>query len=145
MTSPDLHHPQKSLVPCGFCADGPETIGPEENKKPPDHSEGGIPQYDQKGRSALLAFVRSGFPTQDEMRVFAAMLLKVADKLIVDEYGSVQQHLQPRHIQEMLIPIPDDWRMAQNMIDAGNRFMQAMESMSQADLLIRDHGFDLMI
>ena len=65
--------------------------------------------------------------------------------MLLDEYGSVQQHLQPRHIQEMLIPIPDDWRMAQNMIDAGNRFMQAMESMSQADLLIRDHGFDSMI
>ncbi len=35
--------------------------------------------------------------------------------------------------------------MAQNMIDAGNEFMKAMESMSLADLLIRDYGFDAMI
>lgn len=65
--------------------------------------------------------------------------------MLLDEYGSVQQHLQPRHIQEMLIPIPESWNMAQNMIDAGNRFMQAMESMSQADIFIREHGFDSMI
>ena len=65
--------------------------------------------------------------------------------MLLDEYGSVQQHLQPRHIQEMLIPIPDDWAMAQNMIDAGNRFMKAMETMSQADILIKRQGFDSMI
>ena len=65
--------------------------------------------------------------------------------MLLDEYGSVQQHLQPRHIQEMLIPVPDDWNLAQKMIDAGNQFMQAMESMSQADLLIRNYGFDSMI
>lgn len=65
--------------------------------------------------------------------------------MLLDEYGSVQQHLQPRHIQEMLIPIPDDWSKAQNMIDAGNQFMQAMESMSRADLLIRENGFDSMV
>ena len=65
--------------------------------------------------------------------------------MLLDEYGSVQQHLQPRHIQEMLIPIPDDWTKAQNMIDAGNQFMQAMESMSRADMLIRENGFDSMV
>ena len=65
--------------------------------------------------------------------------------MLLDEYGSVQQHLQPRHIQEMLIPIPDDWSMAQDMIDAGNSFINAMESMSQADLRIRDYGFDSLI
>lgn len=65
--------------------------------------------------------------------------------MLLDEYGSVQQHLQPRHIQEMLIPIPDDWSMAQNMIDAGNSFIQAMEAMSESDKQIRDYGFDSMI
>ncbi len=65
--------------------------------------------------------------------------------MLLDEYGSVQQHLQPRHIQEMLIPIPDDWSKARNMIDAGNSFIQAMESMSKADIMIRRNGFDSMI
>ena len=46
--------------------------------------------------------------------------------MLLDEYGSVQQHLQPRHIQEMLIPVPDDWSLAQDMIDAGNMFIKAI-------------------
>ena len=62
--------------------------------------------------------------------------------MLLDEYGSVQQHLQPRHIQEMLIPVPDDWTMAQHVIDAGKRFMCAMEEMSLADKEIRLKGFD---
>lgn len=64
--------------------------------------------------------------------------------MLLDEYGSVQQHLQPRHIQEMLIPVPDDWSLAQEMIDAGNKFINAMESMSKADFDIRERGFDNM-
>ena len=64
--------------------------------------------------------------------------------MLLDEYGSVQQHLQPRHIQEMLIPIPDDWSKAKDMIEAGKQFIEAMESMSKADLLIHNHGFDSM-
>ncbi|MBQ9329074.1 MAG: N-6 DNA methylase [Solobacterium sp.] len=65
--------------------------------------------------------------------------------MLLDEYGSVQQHLQPRHIQEMLIPVPDDWSLAQNMIDAGNMFIKAMEEMSKADSTIRLRGFDAMV
>lgn len=44
----------------------------------------------------------------------------------------------------MLIPVPDDWSLAQNMIDAGNKFIEAMESMSKADYEVREHGFDKM-
>ena len=62
--------------------------------------------------------------------------------MLLDEYGSVQQHLQPRHIQEMIVPVPDNWSQAQDMIDAGNNFIQAMESMSIADSMIRERGFD---
>ena len=65
--------------------------------------------------------------------------------MLLDEYGSVQQHLQPRHIQEMLIPVPDDWSLAKDMIDAGNMFIKAMEDMSKADKKIRTQGFDDLI
>ena len=62
--------------------------------------------------------------------------------MLLDEYGSVQQHLQPRHIQEMIVPVPDNWSLAQDMIDAGNNFIKALESMSIADYQIREKGFD---
>ncbi|MEE1597454.1 N-6 DNA methylase [Acidaminococcus fermentans] len=65
--------------------------------------------------------------------------------MLLDEYGSVQQHLQPRHIQEMLIPLPDDWEMVSSVIAAGKKFISAMESMSVADKLIRTAGFDAII
>lgn len=65
--------------------------------------------------------------------------------MLLDEYGSVQQHLQPRHIQEMLIPVPDDWTMVSDVIAAGNRFIDAMEQMSMADRAIRTTGFDAII
>lgn len=64
--------------------------------------------------------------------------------MLLDEYGSVQQHLQPRHIQEMIVPVPDDWNLAQDMIDAGNKFIKAMEAMSKADFDVRERGFDRM-
>lgn len=65
--------------------------------------------------------------------------------MLLDEYGSVQQHLQPRHIQEMLIPVPSDWNYAKNIIDAGNEFIHAMECMSVADKMVREDGLDAML
>ena len=65
--------------------------------------------------------------------------------MLLDEYGTVQHHLQPRHIQAMLIPGPDDWSLAENMINSGNMFMKAMEDMSIADKKIRTHGFDSLM
>ncbi len=64
--------------------------------------------------------------------------------MLLDEYGSVQQHLQPRHIQEMLIPVPDDWSLVDDQIKAGQRFIEAMELMSVADQSIRNQGFDCL-
>ena len=65
--------------------------------------------------------------------------------MLLDEYGSVQQHLQPRHIQEMIIPVPDSWSQVSYMIEAGKQFMEAMENMANADAKIRKNGFDSMI
>lgn len=44
----------------------------------------------------------------------------------------------------MLIPVPEDCSLAQYMIEAGNKFIEAMEAMSKADCEIREHGFDQM-
>lgn len=65
--------------------------------------------------------------------------------MLLDEYGSVQQHLQPRHIQQMLIPVPTDWKYAETMIESGRRFIEAMELMSRADNYIKENGFDSLL
>lgn len=64
--------------------------------------------------------------------------------MLLDEYGSVQQHLQPRHIQEMIIPIPDEWEMVSDMIKAGQQFISALELMSEADQSMEQIGFDYL-
>ena len=65
--------------------------------------------------------------------------------MLLDEYGSVQQHLQPRHIQQMIVPVPEDWYLAKDMIDAGNAFIDAMEKMSDADNMVQNMGFDTLL
>lgn len=65
--------------------------------------------------------------------------------MLLDEYGSVQQHLQPRHIQEMLIPVPNDWGMVLEIIASGKKMIKALESLSRADYDIREKGFDSII
>ena len=65
--------------------------------------------------------------------------------MLLDEYGSVQQHLQPRHIQEMLIPIPEDWGYVNDIIELGKSLINGLESLSKADNDIRKQGFDSII
>lgn len=82
---------------------------------------------DEKLRAYLLAYLASS-------TAYSLMLL--------DEYGSVQQHLQPRHIQEMLVPVPEDWDNASAILKAGNSLIKAMEVLSKADNLIQSTSFD---
>ena len=71
---------------------------------------------------------------------------KTAQSLMLrDEYGSVQQHLQPRHIQEMIVPVPEDWNIVANLVALGNAFIAALERMSQVDDGLRFHGFDWLL
>ena len=81
----------------------------------------------------------------DDLRAYlvAYFCSETALKLmLLDEYGSVQQHLQPRHIQQLIIPVPDEWNQVKEIIAAGKKFMAAMEAMSIADKKLRKEGFD---
>lgn len=81
----------------------------------------------------------------DDLRAYllAYFMSSTALSLMLrDEYGSVQQHLQPRHIQEMIIPIPESWNMATEIIEAGRKLIDAMEQLSIADNALRKTGFD---
>jgi hypothetical protein len=61
------------------------------------------------------------------------------DQMIRNEYGSVQQHLEAKHISGILIPIPEDWtvvdaiiKAARNMIEAKEKIEKSVESMANA-------------
>jgi type I restriction enzyme M protein len=54
------------------------------------------------------------------------------DQLKINEYGSVQQHLEPHHVSGLLIPIPDDWTNAAVAIKDAQSYFDAKEKMDEA-------------
>lgn len=41
---------------------------------------------------------------------------KALNQMLKNEYGAVQQHLEPNHVANMLIPIPDNWDQMNELI-----------------------------
>lgn len=81
-------------------------------------------------RAYLLAFLMSST---------AMSLMKL------DEFGSVQQHLQPRHIWGLTVPVPDSWEQVRSIISAGKAMMSALEQTADADAVLLRQGFDSLI
>lgn len=84
----------------------------------------------------------------DDMRAYliAFLMSSTAMSLMkLDEFGSVQQHLQPRHIWGLPVPVPDSWEQVSAIIEAGKRMMSAMERTARADETLRTEGFDSLI
>jgi type I restriction enzyme M protein len=60
------------------------------------------------------------------------------NQMLRNEYGSVQQHLEPRHLRSLLIPIPDDWSTVQSVIDAVSSAVTAREQLEAANASAND-------
>lgn len=55
------------------------------------------------------------------------------NQMLKNEYGSVQQHLEPRHLRSVLIPIPDDWSDLQPVIASVREAVEARERLEMAN------------
>jgi hypothetical protein len=49
-----------------------------------------------------------------------------------NEYGAVQQHLEPRHVAGIMIPIPDDMRLLADVVDQVRGMVEAKEALDHA-------------
>ena len=49
------------------------------------------------------------------------------DQMLRNEYGSIQQHLEPHHVANLLVPIPDDWDMVAASLRATKALIMAKE------------------
>lgn len=59
---------------------------------------------------------------------FAFLQSKAAqDQMRINEYGSIQQHLEPSHISGLIIPIPDDWETVDHLVESARAFFAAKE------------------
>jgi len=53
------------------------------------------------------------------------------NQMLRNEYGSVQQHLEPIHISNILIPVPDKWDDVKSMIDGAREQIEIKEKMEE--------------
>jgi type I restriction enzyme M protein len=51
------------------------------------------------------------------------------DQMLKNEYGAVQQHLEPNHIADLLIPIPEDWNQVSDIIQETRDLIAEKERM----------------
>lgn len=53
------------------------------------------------------------------------------DQMIRNEYGAVQQHLEPVHVRDILIPVPDDWEEVKQIIDNSQKTISIKEQLEK--------------
>lgn len=107
------------------------------------------------GRLAYVSSIMDGQIVSDDMirvrvpseriRAYVAAFLlsdNAAAQMLMNEYGSVQQHLEPSHVRDLLVPIPDNWDEAADFIDSGRAFIQSKEASDRAVHALRIGGFD---
>lgn len=110
------------------------------------------------GRLAYVSSVMDGQIVSDDMirvriqspdlRAYVAAFLLSENatlQMMINEYGSVQQHLEPNHVRDLLIPVPEDWHSAKGMVEAGKAFIQTKEEADKAMEAVRRRGFDYEI
>ena len=89
--------------------------------------------------------IRVRVPSEKVRSYVAAFLLSdnAHDQMMMNEYGAIQQHLEPVHVRNLLIPVPEDWADAKDLIDAGRAFISAKEASDIAMQQVRERGFDV--
>lgn len=65
--------------------------------------------------------------------VFAYLQTQYArDQMLRNEYGAVQQHLEPEHIRNILVPIPDDEAIFRERVTRVRRSIRLRECLERA-------------
>lgn len=64
------------------------------------------------------------------------------DQMLRNEYGAIQQHLEPEHIRNLLVPVPDSWDEVRNIINDVERTIALREELevttSHVNTLLED-------
>jgi hypothetical protein len=51
------------------------------------------------------------------------------DQMLRNEYGSIQQHLEPHHVADLVVPVPEDWCQVATILEATEALIEAKESL----------------
>ena len=66
------------------------------------------------------------------------------DQMIRNEYGAVQQHLEPQHIKDIIIPIPENWEDVREIVGITKSYFNYKELAEDESLQV-DHEIRLLI
>lgn len=110
------------------------------------------------GRLAYVTDVMAGQIVSDDMirvriaseslRAYVIAFLlsdNAANQMLRNEYGSIQQHLEPTHVKDLIIPIPDDWNDVADIIEQGRSFIRVKEQSDRTLAQVRASGFDAKV
>lgn len=91
--------------------------------------------------------IRIRIPSERVRTYVLAFLLSdnALDQMMRNEYGSIQQHLEPAHVKDIIIPVPDDWSSVSALQSQGQDFIRVKEESDRTFALIREAGFDATI
>lgn len=70
----------------------------------------------------------------EELRCYVYFFLQTKfaqDQMLRNEYGAVQQHLEPQHVRDILVPLPDDFSKVNHVIDAIKRTIEQKEALQE--------------
>ena len=70
----------------------------------------------------------------DDLRYYVYAYLQTdyaLHQMLRNEYGAVQQHLEPTHIADILIPVPEDWDSVRNLIDETKEMIMFKEQLEK--------------
>lgn len=85
---------------------------------------------DEKLRFYVYAYLQSDFAYQ---------------QMLKNEYGTIQQHLESRHIQNIIIPVPDDWDMVSDIVIETQNAIISKERMELANKKSKDLTFNVIL
>jgi type I restriction enzyme M protein len=77
--------------------------------------------------------IRVRIPDED-IRLYVLTYLQSSaalDQMLRNEYGSVQQHLEPNHVSDILIPVPSDWNTVAPILQKTKRALALKESLEE--------------
>ncbi|KRD02483.1 hypothetical protein ASE33_17925 [Pseudomonas sp. Root9] len=69
---------------------------------------------------------------------------KALNQMLKNEYGAVQQHLEPVHISDMLIPVPDNWDDIADIVSKCRTQITMREFLEQGNRQL-DEALDLLV
>ena len=79
----------------------------------------------------------------ERMRLYLYSFLQsrlAQDQMLRNEYGSIQQHLEPHHVGDVVVPIPDDWSEVQTTLDSTRALIEAKEALHSRSQEAESHA-----